>query len=200
MKKILHLVSSPRGEASFSIKLGREIVAKIQALHPDSVVKEIDLTGQNVPHLAGHHLNAFFTPVEQRDEVLRSAAAYSDSAISDLLEADYIVIGAPMYNFAIPSSLKAWLDQICRAGVTFRYTAEGPEGLVTGKKVYLAVTTGGVYSDGPMTSYDFISPYLKAVLSFIGLTDITTFRVEGTALPDLKDVALEKGLASITVA
>lgn len=199
MKKILHIISSPRGESSFSIKLGNAIVEKLKALHPDALVKELNLAKQDIPHLSDIHLNAFFTPADLRSDDLRNVVKFSEESIADLMEADYVVIGAPMYNFAIPSTLKAWLDQVCRAGVTFRYTENGPEGLVQGKKVYLAVTTGGVYSEGPMNSFDFISSYLKAVLGFIGMTDVTVYRVEGTAIPEMKDSALEKGLSSIVL-
>jgi FMN-dependent NADH-azoreductase len=113
------------------------------------------------------------------------------------MEADMIVIGAPLYNFGISSALKAWIDHIARAGLTFHYTEHGSEGLVKGKKVYLAIAMGGVYSEGPMQAYDFVTPYLKAVLGFIGMTDITVFRAEGTAIPGLKETALEKAIAAI---
>lgn len=116
-----------------------------------------------------------------------------------MFEADIIVIGVPIYNFNIPSALKAWLDHLVRAGKTFSYQTGRPEGLVKDKKVYLAIASGGVYSDGPMKSYDFAEPYLRAVLGFIGITDITTFRVEGTNVPDLKETALQKGIESVVI-
>ncbi len=112
------------------------------------------------------------------------------------MSADTIVIGAPRYNFGIPSTLKAWVDHIARAGVTFRYTAEG---LVKGKKVYVAMSSGGIYSEGPTAGYDFVAPYLKAVLGFLGMTDVTVVRAEGTAFPNLQPTALEKGLASADI-
>ena len=101
------------------------------------------------------------------------------------MSADTIVIGAPRYNFGIPWTLKAWVDHIARAGVTFRYTAEGPEGLMKDKKVYVAMSSGGIYSEGPTAGYDFVAPYLKAVLGFLGITDVTVVRVEGHRLPRL---------------
>jgi FMN-dependent NADH-azoreductase len=107
------------------------------------------------------------------------------------------VIGAPLYNFGIHSALKAWIDHIARAGVTFKYDENGPEGLIKGKKVYLAVSSGAIYSTGPMQSFYFVVPYLKAVLGFIGLTDMTVFRVEGSSMPGMQDSALEKGISSI---
>jgi FMN-dependent NADH-azoreductase len=195
--KILHIISSPRGEASFSIKLGNSIVEKLKAKYPGSVVKERDLTSTPFPHLEEVHLNSFFTPVENRTPEQVEAVKHSDTAIAEIKDADIIVIGVPLYNFSIHSSLKAWIDHVGRAGHTFRYSATGPEGLVKDKKVYLAVASGGVYSEGPTAGYDFASPYLKAFLSFLGMTDTTVLRVEGLAVPDLKDSALEKAIANI---
>ena len=197
MKKILHIISSPRGEASFSIKLGNAIIKKIKAAHPGSTVAEVNLVEQNFPHLEEAHLTSFFTPAESRSVALQEAVKHSDEAIQALQDADIIVIGAPMYNYGIHSSLKAWLDHIVRAGVTFRYGANGLQGLLENKKVYIAESTGGIYSEGPMQGNDFVAPYLKTVLGHIGLTDLTVFRVEGTSLPGVKDIALEKGIASI---
>ena len=113
------------------------------------------------------------------------------------MDADIIVIGAPLYNFSIHSSLKAWIDHIVRAGITFKYDENGANGLVTGKKVYVAFSSGGIYSEGPWKPFDFVEPYLKHILGFIGLTDITIFRVEGTNIPVVQDTALEKGISSI---
>ena len=200
MKKILHIISSPRGEASMSIKLGNAIVDKIQSKYPGSKVKESNLINKRFPHLEEAHLNAFYTPVEQRSPENRLAVQHSDEAIQEIKDADILVIGVPFYNFGIHSTLKAWIDHIARAGVTFQYGASGPEGLVKGKKVYLAIASGGVYSDGPMQAYDFAAPYLKAVLGFLGMTDVTVFRVEGVNMPDLKETALEKGIENIEIA
>jgi FMN-dependent NADH-azoreductase len=115
------------------------------------------------------------------------------------MDADVIVIDAPLYNFSIPSALKAWVDHIARAGVTFKYDENGPEGLVKGKKVYVALASGGIYSDGPMKGYDFAAPYLKSVLGFMGMTDFTVFRVEGVSYPNLKDTALQTAVDSIVL-
>ncbi len=197
MKKILHIISSPRGEASFSIKLGNAIIDKVKATHPGSTVTEVNLVEQHFPHLEEAHLTSFFTPAESRSVALQEAVKHSDNAIRALQDADIIVIGAPMYNYSIHSSLKAWLDHVVRAGVTFRYGANGLQGLLENKKVYVAESTGGIYSEGPMQGNDFVAPYLKTVLGHIGLTDLTVFRVEGTSLPAVKDIALEKGIASI---
>jgi FMN-dependent NADH-azoreductase len=196
---ILHIISSPRKGDSYSIKLGNALVEKLQAANPGSTVKVHDLTNKPFPHLEEAHLQSFFTPAESRTPEQQEAIRHSDEAIAEIQAADTIVIGAPLYNFGIPSTLKAWVDHIARAGVTFQYTANGPEGLIKGKKVYVAMSSGGVYSEGPMTSYDFVAPYLKAVLGFLGMTDVTVVRVEGTAIPDLQATAFEKGLASANI-
>jgi FMN-dependent NADH-azoreductase len=199
MKKILHIISSPRGDASFSIKLGNAIVEKIQAAYPGSTVTENNLVKNQFPHLEEAHLTSFFTPAESRTPENLEAIKHSDEAIKAITDADIIVIGAPLYNFSIHSTLKAWIDHIVRAGVTFKYGANGPEGLINGKKVYIAISSGGVYSEGPRQPLDFIAPYLKTILGFLGLTDISIVRAEGLAMPDLKDSALETGINSIQI-
>lgn len=196
---ILHVISSPRKAASYSIQLGNALVEELQAANPGSTVTVRDLTNKPFPHLEEAHLQSFFTPAESRTPEQQEAVRHSDDAIAELMAADVLVIGAPLYNFGIPSTLKAWIDHIARAGVTFRYTEKGPEGLVKGKKVYLAVASGGVYSEGPSASYDFVVPYLKTVLGFLGMTDVEVARVEGTSVPELKDGAMEKALASVSI-
>ena len=197
MKKILHIISTPKGDASYSLQLGNAVIEKIKAAHPGSIVKEVNLIEKQIPHLQEAHINAFFTPAENRTPENIENARYSDEAITGIMDADILVIGAPIYNFGIHSSLKTWIDQIVRGGVTFKYGENGPEGLVKNKKVYLAVASGGVYSEGPMQVYDFATPYLKSILGFIGLTDIAVFRVEGLAMSELKETALEKAKNSI---
>ena len=198
--KILQIISSPRGGASFSKKLGQGITEKLQAANPGSTVQVRDLATHPFPHLEEAKLNALFTPVEKRTPEQHEAAKHSDDAIAEVMAADVLIVEAPLYNFGIPSTLKAWIDHIVRAGITFRYSAEGrPEGLVKGKKLYVAVASGGVYSDGPMVSYDFVAPYLKTVFGFLGFTDIDVVRVEGTSMPGVQDTALEKALASVHI-
>jgi FMN-dependent NADH-azoreductase len=165
--------------------------------YPGSTVKETDLVNVHFPHLEEAHITSFFTPVENHTPENLAAAKHSDDAINDLKDADIIVIGAPMYNFSIHSALKAWVDHVVRKGITFKYDENGPEGLIKQKKVYVAITSGAVYSEGPMAAMDYVEPYLKTILGFIGLTDITIYRVEGTSIPGLQDNALEKGINSI---
>lgn len=199
MSKILNVISSPRGEASNSIKLGNAIVDKLREKDPAAAVEVKDLTKSPFPHLEEVHLNAFFTPVEKHTEENKAAISHSDKAIKEIMDADVLVIGAPMYNFGIPSVLKAWFDHIARAGITFKYGENGPVGLVTGKKAYIAVTTGGIYSSGDAAGYDFVVPYIKAFLGFIGITDVTVVRAEGFAIPGIQETALDKAIDSIVL-
>lgn len=199
MKKILHIISSPRGDASLSIKLGNAIIEKIQAAYPGSQVKEHNLLKDQFPHLDETHLASFFTPEESRSVQNKEAIRFSEQAIQEITDTDIIVIGVPFVNFSIPSNLKAWIDHIARAGVTFRYDENGAEGLIKGKKVYVALASGGIYSEGPMASYDFAVPYLQSVLGFLGMTDISVYRVEGTMIPVIQDTALEKTVENILI-
>jgi FMN-dependent NADH-azoreductase len=199
MKKILHIISSPRGDASMSIKLGNAIVEKIQAAYPGSTVTESNLVAKQFPHLEEAHLTSFFTPAESRTPENLAAVKHSDAALKEIQDADTIVIGAPMYNFNIHSTLKAWIDHIVRSGITFKYGENGPQGLIKGKKLYIAIASGGIYTEGPMQSADFIAPYLKFMLGFIGITDISIFRIEGTMVPGVQDSALQKGIDSIVI-
>lgn len=199
MKKILNIVSSPRGGASYSIQLAEAIIGKLQAAYPGSTVKTVDLAKQQWPHLEEVHIGSFYTPAEKHTDEHRAAIRHSEEAIRDIQESDILVIGAPMYNFSIPSTLKAWIDHIVRKGVTFNYSEKGPEGLLKGKKVYVVLASGGVFSDGPYKQADFVEPYLKFILSFIGLSDINFVRVEGLSIPGVKDKALEKSVEGFVV-
>ncbi|QEC77518.1 FMN-dependent NADH-azoreductase [Mucilaginibacter ginsenosidivorax] len=197
MKKILHIISSPRGAASLSIQLGNAIIKQLIGKYPGSIVHENNLVNEQFPHLEEAQIASFFTPAQSRTPENILAAKHSDDAIDEIREADIIVIGAPVYNFGIPSALKAWIDHIVRSGVTFKYDQNGAAGLINGKKIYIAMASGGIYSDGPMKPFDFVEPYLKHIFSFIGISDITVFRVEGSAIPGVQDTALEKGISSI---
>ncbi len=199
MKRILHLISSPRGDESFSIKLANAVISKIQDEFQGSAVETVNLIETNVPHLDTAHLRSFFTPQEHLTPEDKDAIQYSDKAINQLMAADIIVIGAPLYNFSIHSTLKAWIDHIARAGKTFSYSEQGAEGLVKNKKVYIAMSSGAVYSEGSYKPYDFVSGYLTAVLGFLGMTDVTVVRVEGVNIPGLKEHALENAISSIVL-
>jgi FMN-dependent NADH-azoreductase len=197
MKKILNVISSPRGSASYSIPLAQAVIDRLLAEHPGSTVKTTDLVKLNFPHLEEAHITSFFTPPDQHNGKDKEAIRHSNAAIKDIMEADTLVIGAPMYNFSIHSSLKAWLDHIVRAGITFSYSEKGAEGLIKGKKVYLVISSGAVYSEGAMKPNDFVEPYLRMLLGFIGLTDISVVRVEGTGIPGMKETALERAIEAM---
>lgn len=199
MKKILHIISSPRGAASFSIKLGNAIIDQIKETYPGSTVTERNLVTEHFPHLEESHLTSFFTPTEQLTAEGKVAIQHSDEALAQIADADILVIGAPLYNFGIHSALKAWIDHIVRKGKTFDYDQNGPQGLIKNKKAYIAMSSGGVYSEGPMVSYDFVVPYLKTILGFQGITDVSVFRIEGTNVAATAEQAVEKGLSSIVI-
>ncbi len=199
MHNILLLTSSPRGPASHSTKVARTLVDRLIAAHPGASVTHRDLDAEPLPHLDGLLLNALSAANRNGlSPQLLASALRADAAISQLFAADAIVIAAPMINFGLPTTLKAWFDHILRAGTTFRYTDAGPEGLVTGKKAYVVTATGGVYSDGPMLPLDFQAPYLMQLLNFIGVTDVTHVAVEGVAFgPDAAAKAVEAAVAQV---
>ncbi len=199
MKKILHIISSPKGENSFSIKLGNAIIDKILAANPGSTVKVNDLSKHPFPHLEEATLAAFYTPVTAQTPESKKALQNSDQAIAEIMEADMIVIGAPLWNFGIPSVLKAWIDHIARANVTFKYSEAGAEGLIKNKIVYIAMASGAIYSSGAYQPFDFVPSYLKSVLGFLGMTNLTVFRVEGSAFPGQAEIALQRGIDNISL-
>lgn len=191
MTKILHINSSVRSADSISRKVTREFLNKWQTREPNAVIVERDLAANPLPHLTEQTLGAFFTPADKRTPEQVQIAKLSESLVQELFDADIIVIGAPMYNFSITSGLKAWVDHVARAGVTFKYGENGPVGLLTGKKVYIFTTSGGVYSQGPAAVMDFAGTYLRAVLGFIGLADVKVIYSEGLAMGDASvDTAL----------
>lgn len=199
MKHILHIISSIQGKESYSIKLGKTIVEKIQDKYPGSTIEELNLVDVDIPHLNPDVLRTFFIPEDQLTNHDKESIRLSDQFVKQLLTADVIVIGAPLYNFTIPSSLKAWIDHITRAGITFGYGENGPIGKVTGKKVYVAMSSGGIFSEGPEEANDFVVPYLKAFLGFLGMTDLTAFRAEGLKVPGIKENAYKKAIESIRI-
>jgi FMN-dependent NADH-azoreductase len=198
--KILHIITSPQPEVSISKKLGDEIIKKIQAKYPGSIVKERDLAKEAFPHLDSLQIGSWFTPAENHTPEQAKAIKISEEAIVEMQDADIYVFGAPFYNFAIPSTLKAYLDHIARPGITFRYKEDGTvEGFLKNKKAYIAIASSGVYSEGEFQSFDFVSPYLKFILGLLGITNITTFRVEGQRIKGLRENALQKGLESVVI-
>jgi FMN-dependent NADH-azoreductase len=195
--KLLHIDSSILGSNSISRKLTASIVQRQKALHPGLEVTYLDLAAVAPMHLSPAHIGAMFGTAPTDPAVIADIAA-SAPFIDQLFAADIIVIGAPMYNFAPPSQLKAWIDRVLAAGKTFRYGADGvPVGLVSGKKVFIASSRGGAYHEGPLAALDHQEAYLKAALGFIGITDVTVIRAETMAVPDLKPAALAAAEAQI---
>lgn len=199
MKNILHIISSPRVEISASRKLGNAVVKRIQEKYPDAVVKERDLTKHLVPVLEEKHINTFFSPAESHSPEQAEINEYSRGLISELQEADIIVIDSPMYNFSVPTTIKAYFDFTSRAGYTFKYDENGPKGLLNDKKLYIAFTSGNIYSEGPYQIYDSNVPYIKNIFGFYGVTDVSVFRAEGLAIPGIMETSLEKAIDNITI-
>lgn len=199
MKNILHIISSPRKDLSASRKLGNAVIEKIQGKYPDSVVKERDLTKNLVPLLEEAHINTFFSPAESHSPEQQSINAYSENLISELQEADIIVIDSPMYNFSVPATLRAYFDFTSRAGYTFKYSEQGPEGLLNDKKLYIAFASGNIYSEGPYQIFDSNVPYIKNVFGFYGVRDVSVFCAEGLSIPGIMENALAKGIDSIVI-
>lgn len=179
---VLHIDSGILGEHSVSRRLTAALVAQIKAGEPAAAVTYRDLVATPLAHLSGSHLMAANARPEDVDAQIAADVAEGQVVLEEFLAADTIVLGAPMYNFSLPSQLKAWIDRIAVSGKTFRYTADGPEGLAQGKKVVVISTRGGHYSAGPAAVMDHQESYLKAVLGFVGITDIEIVRAEGLNL------------------
>ncbi|MGD1317779.1 FMN-dependent NADH-azoreductase [Chryseobacterium sp. 2R14A] len=193
MKHLLHIMSSPKTKNSASRKLGKIVIDKITEAYPDSKIIEYDLATNKIEHLDENHIEAFFTPVEIQTEQHRHSLGQSDQAIEDLLKADIVVIEAPMYNWNIPSTLKAYFDQIARAKLTFQYTGEGllPKGLLKDKKAYIVTSSGGIYSEGELKPYDFTTNYVNFFLNLLGIEVVSVFRVEGQAIVGAESALLK---------
>jgi len=186
---ILQINSSARTQGSQSTVLAHELTARLQAVHPDATLTLRDLAVTPHPVLDEAALQALFTPADARTPAQAARVALDDALIAEIQAADIVVLGVPMYNFGVPAQLKNWIDAIAKVKVTFAYTDKGPQGLLTGKKVYVALTRGGLYRNTPA---DTQVPYLKSVLGFLGMTDVEFFYAEGLNMgPD----AAEKGLA-----
>jgi FMN-dependent NADH-azoreductase len=176
MSKVLLVRCSISGDKSTSLGLAREFLAH----YPHSSLVERTLSANSMPHLDAETFAAMRAPEAERNDRQKAQVALSDALIAELEAADIVVLAVPMYNFSIPSTLKAWIDHIARAGRTFRYTAEGPEGLLKGKKVFVFTSRGGLYSKRtPFSALDFQEPYLRAIFRFVGLDDVTFVHLEG---------------------
>jgi FMN-dependent NADH-azoreductase len=179
MTQILAITSSSMGDNSVSTKLVHRAVEALKAKHAGSSVHVRDLAAHTPPHLDADGIVGIRG--EPASDKQKAARALSDQLIVEVMKADVLVIGAPMYNFGIPTQLKSWFDYVLRAGVTFRYTEKGPEGLVSGKKAIVIETRGGLYSEGPAAVMDAQEPHIRAMLGFIGIRDVTFIHAEKLA-------------------
>src|SRR5215208_3210109 len=184
--RLLHIDSSPLAGNSVSRQLTERIVAQWRATHPGTVVEYLDLAADAPSHLSVDSLGFRLGPnAGGLSEVQRRENEISEKLVSQFLAADVIVVGAPMYNFSIPSQLKAWIDRVAQAGRTFTYTEKGPKGLAGGKTVIVASTRGGVYSTNPaLAGLDHQESYLQTVFGFFGISDVQFVRAEGIAMGD----------------
>ncbi len=195
MSSILLVTSSPRGAASHSTRVATELAQKLQAKTPGAKIVTRDLASNPLPHIDADYASGIYTPAESRSVQQQSVVGVSDAVVDELFAADAVVISTGMINFNISSTLKAWIDHIARAGRTFSYGADGPKGLVTDKKVYVVIASGGVYSDGPAAAFDHATPYLKTALGFLGMTDVEVVRIEGVAMgPEAEAKAISSAL------
>jgi FMN-dependent NADH-azoreductase len=196
MTTLLQIKASISHDQGLSSQLANNFVAAYRRSHPHAkvLVREV-ASAEPVPHLNGERFGAFIAKPEERTDAQHAVVAYSDALIDELKRADIIVIGLPMYNFDVPSQLKAYFDHIARAGVTFKYTATGPVGLLTGKKVYVFATRGGLYAGSPL---DTQTGYVRDFLGFLGMNDVQFIYAEGLAVsPESRQAGLAKAAAEI---
>ncbi|MDR3607784.1 MAG: FMN-dependent NADH-azoreductase [Oligoflexia bacterium] len=197
MKQILIIEVSPRTGVSASRKVTEKLSARLRAEFPDAKLVYRDLAKDKTPHLDDSTLKAISSKDPVEIQANRESGRLSDQLIDELLSSDLLVIATPMWNFGIPSSLKAWIDFVVRAGKTFSYTESGVSGLAKNKKAILVIASGGVFSDGPWKPFDFVEPYLRHILRFIGIEDVQTVRVEGLNIPSLAGAAVPNAEAAV---
>ena len=179
MTHVLLITSSLNGPDSQSSQLAERYLDDLRRSTADLRVTRRDLAADSPPHLDAETFGAYVTPAEQRSDIERARTAWSDAAIAELQAADLVVIAAPMYNFGVPSVLKSWMDHVARAGITFRYTENGPEGLLTGTRAVVVSTRGGQYVGTPM---DTQTPFIETFLGFLGIGPVEFVHAEGLAM------------------
>jgi FMN-dependent NADH-azoreductase len=192
VNQILIVESSPRAESA-SRQPTRKVRERLEVQYPEAKVVVRDLVKDKLPHLDQPTLKAISTKDPVEAESLKEAAYLSNQLVDELMMSDLLVIASPMWNFGIPSSLKAWIDHVVRAGKTFNYAGVGVEGLAKGKKAILVLASGGIFSDGPWRPWDTVEPYLRQILGFIGVDDVQTVRAEGMNIPPLATHAVANG-------
>ena len=196
MSHVLIIESSARQQDSFSRQLTQQFIEQWREAHPGDTITVRDLAVSPVPHLDANLLGGWMKPEAQRSAEEHASLQRSNELTDELLAADVLVMAAPMYNFAIPSTLKAWLDHVLRAGVTFKYTESGPQGLLTGKKAYVLTARGGIYAG---STADHQEPYLRQVMAFVGIHDVTFIHAEGMNLGgDFQEKGLNQAKARLS--
>ena len=190
MKQILVVQVSPRTGVSASRKVTEKLSARLRSEFPNAKLVYRDLAKDKTPHLDDSTLKAIASRDPAEVQEYKESGRLSDQLVAELLVSDLLVIATPMWNFGIPSLLKAWIDLVVRPGVTFKYTESGVMGLAKDKKAILVVASGGVFTDGPWKAWDFVDPYLRQILKFIGIEDVQTVRVEGLNIPPLAGVSV----------
>jgi FMN-dependent NADH-azoreductase len=178
---ILVLHASPRSDGSHSRALTEQVIKRLTGLHPNASVVVRDLAAVPLPHLNDESIGAMFTPPDAQSPSQKEALALSNALVEELFAARLVVIGTPMYNNTVPSGLKAWIDHIVRPGLTFSFLPDSFGGVLTGKRALVVTASGGVYTTGPRVADDFLTPYLKHILAFIGITDVSFVHGEGLA-------------------
>src|SRR4051812_16593801 len=197
MTNVLIVDSAATGEASVSRRLTRALADTLQRRDPSARIVRRDVGAAPIPHLTEATVPAIRAGIVDSPEAER-ALALSNELIAELKAADVIVLGAPMYNFGMPSTLKAWFDHVLRAGITFRYSESGPEGLVTGKKAIVVEARAGLYSEGPAAAMDSQEPHLRTLLGFMGVTDVAFVRAEKLAFgPDAAAAAMADAIGAL---
>lgn len=182
--KILHVTAGLFGDNSVSTQLSGKLVERLKKDFNSAEVTVRDVASAPVSHLDAEILMAASTDESDRSPRQNEELAMTEALLDEVFAADVLVIGAPMYNFTIPSQLKAWFDRVAQAGRTFRYTENGPEGLLTNKKAYIASARGGFYAEGEAAALDHQESYIKTMLGFVGITDVTVVRAEGVNISD----------------
>jgi FMN-dependent NADH-azoreductase len=195
MKTLLQIKTSMFSDGGQSSQLAERFVAEYARANPTARIVNRDIGREPVPHLTAERFQSFLAKPEERTPDQHAVAGYSDQLIDELKAADVIVLGLPMYNFGVPSTLKAYFDHIARSGVTFKYSEKGPQGLLTGKKAYVFATRGGLYQGTPL---DTQTSYVRDFLRFLGIDDVEFIYAEGLAMGDaVKNEALAKAAHKI---
>lgn len=189
---ILSISASVQGEQSLSRTLARELIDGLSEKSESCQISERNVSENDIALVTAEHVAAFYTPADERSEEQNKLLSQSDALVAELKSANTLVVATPMYNFGIPASLKAWVDMICRVGETFRYTENGPEGLLNIDTMYLVVATGGARVG---SSVDFVVPYMKQIASFIGIKNVEVIAADATNAN--RDAAIEKAKARI---